>query len=1283
MDDWGNDDYSLEDNAYGSSDDYNDGDLEGFQIDEGGDTGQELSDAEFMAQVKADHGSAYGVAQEMVRRDEQAAKLGDIEQMGMATMADLQTGYIQQLPTNMLTTVNAALSGQIASSDIGEQLRLEETVAGFEAMTGRDAARIAKDLDPTGVMQPSAVRSIDPTGYAVAGTYVDPRGNVRRSSGMAPPAFEGTITGERPYTPPSGAAAMATKFLGTTTREMVERGAGAREHTNFLSIDGQPSEKEAEYKEQMGSAFSQIGEIVDKHYFTERARKAPGYSGRREQAVNEITKFLLEQDMTASKDRFLPLPNEMKTPGLVVTRPMRGGKNETAAWTGLEFDAQLESYGINPDEFNPSKEENRLHWELARKAGSVSNTFAPIDWDLENPLKTQNYEIGQLKSKVRGLRKTLRRDMLSETDLAWGNTERRSSISLSGTHQEYADDRNLRNEAAIQGMQWDAASTEVEASKMSLDISTNIGKGSDRAGMYGERPLSEVDVYVERAKELSENPDQPMMGPWQTDLERYEASTQFDSPSEQRSAEWHEQRAGKVTGSIAPMLMNMGQGDMRVAHQLAKKRLISQIKNPEARKLAELQSDISNAYTVMGTNYEDKVRDTFLATEGKGMTYRESYFIDGAKKGLPGFGATPDGQLFDESGKSAGLLELKFLGEGGMRDAVKKYTPQVQLQMAISGESQTHFFALDRETNEYKYELIQADKEMQADIIQAGRSALAIEGTVSNGEMLQALEEEMKARPASSSSDSGQSKSYKRKIEKEKDAISYAEKMAAQGDLSGRGKSPLRAVTGAGRPTGQTTGSSMGDEMVRMFEQDEFNKDAARSRKWKESDPAAAAESANKIREDAASEKAAADRAAADAADGLATSFREASSDVGEFGKGAIRVLGELGSAVESATKSVIGEDVAARMAGLGAAESRGIRERLQQANLSTTETASLISAAGSRVQGFAERPESVGRFLETMSTAFAGPGASDELRATALPDPSELMKMDGQQQLSAAMDAVNSVSTPLDKMKIAKAWGFPELAAANDVTGGDIGTARDEAIDGKLKGARETGTGLEKFREFGQEALENLSQVGEEGGMAAGGAKALAGVAGTATVGAAALGVKKMLGGKATQAAATAATKSPGIAKSIAKSAKGVLGKAPKGGVAGVAVAAGSAATRAALDVEDDGGLADSALDVLEFGAYGAAIGSVIPGVGTAIGGGLGLAAGLVNEGIEAWKGGDGSAAMPDQSIRSDGTSKASNVVVENNVSIDMSVDKDGTTTSEVEVNGEEYMDVENRYSA
>ena len=109
--------------------------------------------------------------------------------------------------------------------------------------------------------------------------------------------------------------------------------------------------------------------------------------------------------------------------------------------------------------------------------------------------------------------------------------------------------------------------------------------------------------------------------------------------------------------------------------------------------------------------------------------------------------------------------------------------------------------------------------------------------------------------------------------------------------------------------------------------------------------------------------------------------------------------------------------------------------------------------------------------------------------------------------------------------------------------------------------------------------------------------------------------------------------------------------------------------ATRYVSGVEDDGGLADSAMDVMEFAAYGAAIGSVVPGVGTAIGAGVGA---LVGVGNEAWDYFSADDAVPNANIgampsqtRGEQTGKPSNVnvTVTNEISPELI-----TTTTDVD---------------
>ena len=128
---------------------------------------------------------------------------------------------------------------------------------------------------------------------------------------------------------------------------------------------------------------------------------------------------------------------------------------------------------------------------------------------------------------------------------------------------------------------------------------------------------------------------------------------------------------------------------------------------------------------------------------GKGLTMTEAFFEESDDPKLAGFGVSPDGRLWDDEGKSKGLLELKYLSSGSMAGAVKKYTPQVQMQMAVTGETQTNFFALDKYTGEYVHEVIKADPAMQKELITAGTQALEL-GASLDYRGIQALEKKKK-----------------------------------------------------------------------------------------------------------------------------------------------------------------------------------------------------------------------------------------------------------------------------------------------------------------------------------------------------------------------------------------------------------------------------------------------------------------------------------------------------------------------------------------------------------
>jgi hypothetical protein len=225
------------------------------------------------------------------------------------------------------------------------------------------------------------------------------------------------------------------------------------------------------------------------------------------------------------------------------------------------------------------------------------------------------------------------------------------------------------------------------------------------------------------------------------------------------------------------------------------------------------------------------------------------------------------------------------------------------------------------------------------------------------------------------------------------------------------------------------------------------------------------------------------------------------------------------------------------------------------------------------------------------------------------------------------------------------------------------------------------TASGIVKGEHIIKEGKEALGSIGEFGGYAA-----------TFVAGAAGLGILNYAGKKIGRG--FGALKANGVKGKVSNANKyAKASKAMRFGKGALNVAKANPAVLAATgatmgirhfgDVEDDGGLADSLLDVAEFttggmsggAALGAGVGAIFGGVGAipgaAIGGAIGAVGGAaVGVGNELWEwatGDDEEQAipsksignMPSQTVGKKESSKTVNVEVNNSISKDLVVTK------------------------
>ena len=154
---------------------------------------------------------------------------------------------------------------------------------------------------------------------------------------------------------------------------------------------------------------------------------------------------------------------------------------------------------------------------------------------------------------------------------------------------------------------------------------------------------------------------------------------------EQRTAEWHTARLGKVTASrvadvIAKTKTGYGASRANLMADLICERLTGQP-----------ASTFTNAHMEWGTEQEPHARAAYSARTGE--LVEEVGFIDHPR--IANSGASPDGLVAD------GLVEFKCPATSTMLDTLltqavpTKYIPQMQWQMACTGRAWCDFVSYD------------------------------------------------------------------------------------------------------------------------------------------------------------------------------------------------------------------------------------------------------------------------------------------------------------------------------------------------------------------------------------------------------------------------------------------------------------------------------------------------------------------------------------------------------------------------------------------------------------
>lgn len=947
--------------------------------------------------------------------------------MGGMTAADLQLGRFSHMEPRIQRGIQSALYGTLDASKIGkDSLGVMAAVEEFTSVTGVDPQVIASRM------------KIDES-------VEDPRS--RQDLGMV------------------------ISMLQNTAGEYMERGPGKNLPGNYLNPD-----KMASKTEKLSIAFQKLGGIADL-YIPEETKQSSIYGLRKEQVVNQLADRFMNQkffdrgkDVSARADyATLPLPNELNVPGLVPTRSSVYGS--TSPHTRLEQSA-----------FYEAGTEGYSDYEIRQLQPSLINSLVPIRREdrervngknrtKPNIARGQEFQMGTIIQDTEFVRKALLEAFPTMQNESEGVGR---AIGFNSPYADQAASDNLRNEAAILGIDRDtfmsvsdntpivagqtlptvppqrarnefvqatdriygapvvthAQAVDFGASVNALasQISGHTPSGSSgRGGMHGVRGESELSLFVD-ALDIGLHTSEmygklPPTIPERSDRALYRSQVANNPSPAQGTPEWLAQREGNITASTADVLLRE-MGAEKMAATLARD------------KLGQGEKFIPNAYTKGGNRWEDMVRRSFMSGPGKELDYEEAFFETNPE--YAGFGVSPDGRLFNQDGSSAGLLELKYLTPKSMEGALKKYTPQMQMQMAITGESQTHFYAYDHSTGDYIHEVVQADEEMQGKLLLAGKEAQAMAANL-DARGVVALEKQIKEarkprqRRGSSQGRAGQEAKFEGRGPEEP-----VTGFVSGGGSGGGGKYGGRSGASPSEPSGGqlvVTGKDLATIPDAEFREAEI-----------------------------------------EAIDETTESLRELSKSAKDAGN----MLGEMMGFALAGTASGMEELQGAAARGMDPNQARGLRDALSAGNVSGAGAERLLDASTKLVVDLnnTENYERVwGGLRRTLATNTNS--AAVQQAGMNLPLPGDMAAMNQRQMLSMAFKLTEGMNEE-DKAYTLRAFNFGDMAIFSGTSEDLINRTGMLDVEG-LKGADKAAKVLQR----GKRNLEELTgSFGEEGGF-------------------------------------------------------------------------------------------------------------------------------------------------------------------------------------------------------
>lgn len=1050
------------------------------------------------------------------------------------------------------------------------------------------------------------------------------------------------ITGTSPYRSNEQDIATALSMLGNTSGSYLDRGPGKILPGNNFDTDKQEKENS-----DLATAIGYVKELAGL-YVDGRTIGSSVESSRRLALEESITKRMIDGVFYDGSVNVLPMPNETGVTGIVPTQGIYGSFQGTAEdrLSASQFDVlyqQLPVDGGGKTRFVRNEEGHKVFRndvsqeqrnDALRRTPSLANSLFPKPKRVDNQIFTpeerakhtrdQKYNMSQAQVKADFARRVLRQQLPTNRD------ETKGQIRMSGwdtPYGEQADLQNLRNEAATLEISWH----------------DKFSGQEDR----GEE--SSLTKYVEDILSNKRTVDNY----FDTVVDDSILSVEATSPTQGTQA-WLNQRKGKITASTAADLLKSGGVEER-AVELAMERL------------GTGTPFVGNAHTREGNEGEARASSAFMAGPGKHLTLQEAFFEE--NENLTGFGVSPDGRLYNDEGESAGLLELKYLSSSSMEGALKKYSPQMQMQMAVTGESQTHFYALDKYTGEYVHEVVKADPNIQAELIEAGQSALSLAAGLDN-RGVQALRKQIesaKPRQRKVSKEVGQTESFTvvSEVDEPMTAFNEAIHMASTTDESGTAASStvlarkLERIDQAERmkEAVYNAQSDLPDLTIEqqkaqrkkgLLEVAAYAEDKSRRTSKVDADRKAGLTEGAAYAEDAKREndkKKEADREATEAS-------KEASESLRNFGanvRQAAKVLGELGGLVVGGNASGMDEVRLAAETGQGVNQVRGTREALELGGLDTAGANKTIMVAGNLVKTMNDEQTAATRFTTLMQDR--GRSNLPSVRNMEIPSIQDMQDLTPAGMTSMVARLMEDKS-PQARAQIGEMFGMSALVTY-DKDPESLINVDGEISEGAL---RDTYSGITQVTQEVREVKELAGSLGETSGKIGAVTQVASGVIGSGTA--------AYLGSKAKPFLKKALTSNPKTAKVI-KGLSTVAKATPVAAAASIA----PMAIRHFGDVEDDGGVGDSLLDITEFASYGASVGAGIGmffgGVGAVpgatIGGAIGGVVGAANEAWEYFSADDAVpdtniGAIPSQTKQSQEANKQTvNVEVTNEISSDL----------------------------